>query len=55
MLKITKTTESQLIELTPDRIEVGAWINLVRPSADELNAVEAITEAPCLLYTSRCV
>ena len=46
MLKITKTTESQLIELTPDRIEVGAWINLVRPSADELNAVEAITEAP---------
>lgn len=46
MLKITKTTESQLIELTPDRIEVGAWINLVRPSADELNAVESITEAP---------
>ncbi|MCC8057395.1 magnesium transporter CorA family protein [Cloacibacillus sp.] len=46
MLKITKTTESQLIELTPDRIEVGAWINLVRPSADELNVVEAITEAP---------
>ena len=46
MLKITKTTESQLIELTPDRIEVGAWINPVRPSADELNAVEAITEAP---------
>ncbi|MCD8162129.1 MAG: magnesium transporter CorA family protein [Synergistaceae bacterium] len=46
MLKITKTTESQLIELTPDRIEVGAWINIVRPSADELNAVEAITEAP---------
>ena len=46
MLKITKTTESQLIELTPDRIEVGSWINLVRPSADELNAVEAITEAP---------
>lgn len=46
MLKITKATESQLIELTPDRIEVGAWINLVRPSADELNAVEAITEAP---------
>lgn len=46
MLKITKTTESQLIELTSDRIEVGAWINLVRPSANELNAVEAITEAP---------
>ncbi|MCQ4764812.1 magnesium transporter CorA family protein [Cloacibacillus evryensis] len=46
MLKITKTTESQLIELTPDRIETGAWINLVRPTADELSAVESITEAP---------
>ena len=37
---------SQLIELTPDRIETGAWINLVRPTADELSAVESITEAP---------
>ena len=46
MLKITKTTESQLIELTTDRIETGAWINLVRPTADELSAVESITEAP---------
>ncbi|MDO4560737.1 MAG: magnesium transporter CorA family protein [bacterium] len=46
MLKITKTTESQLIELTPDRIETGAWMNLVRPTADELNAVEEITGAP---------
>lgn len=46
MLKITKTTETQLTELTVDSIETGAWISLVRPSADELNAAEAITGAP---------
>ena len=43
MLRITKTTESQLIELTPDRIETGAWMSLVRPTADELSTVEEIT------------
>ncbi len=46
MLRITKTTESQLIELTPDRIETGAWMSLVRPTADELSTVEEITGAP---------
>lgn len=47
MLKITKTTESQaLVELQPEKVETGAWLSLVRPTADELTAVEEITGAP---------
>ncbi len=46
MLRITKTTETQLVELTPDSVEAGAWISLIRPTADELSRVEAITGAP---------
>ncbi len=46
MLKIIKTTETQLVELTPENIEPGAWISLIRPGADELNEVEEITNAP---------
>ncbi len=46
MLKITKTCEEGLIELTLDGIESGAWINLIRPTAEELLAVENITDAP---------
>ena len=46
MLKITKTTETHLIELSPERIEAGAWINLVRPTADELSEAERMTGAP---------
>lgn len=46
MLKITKTTETQLIELLPDQVQTGAWISLVRPTAEELSRVEEITGAP---------
>ena len=46
MLKIIKTTETQLVELKPENIESGAWISLIRPTADELNEVEDITGAP---------
>ncbi|MDO5114601.1 MAG: magnesium transporter CorA family protein [Synergistaceae bacterium] len=46
MLKITKTTESQLVELQAASIETGAWISLIRPTADELNFAEEITGAP---------
>ena len=46
MLKIIKTTETQLVELKPENIESSAWISLIRPTADELNEVEDITGAP---------
>ena len=46
MLKITKTTDTELVELAPDIVETGAWISLIRPTADELCRVEAITGAP---------
>lgn len=46
MLKITKTYDEGLIELTLDGIESGAWISLIRPTVEELLAVEKITEAP---------
>jgi len=46
MLKITKTSEEGLIDLTMEGIESGAWISLVRPTAEELLAVERITDAP---------
>lgn len=47
MLKVTKTNEDEgLIELTTGTIESGAWISLVRPTAEELVKVEKITDAP---------
>ena len=47
MLKITKTFEDKgLLELTPETVEPGAWVNVVRPTAEELIFVEKLTEAP---------
>lgn len=46
MLKITKTTERELFELLPENVETGAWISLIRPTAEELGKAEAITGAP---------
>ena len=46
MLKITKTFEDGLHELTPETIEPGVWMSLVRPTAEELLIVERITDAP---------
>ncbi|MDO5562612.1 MAG: magnesium transporter CorA family protein [Synergistaceae bacterium] len=46
MLKITKTVEDGLIELSPEQVEPGAWLSLIRPTAEELLTVENITEAP---------
>lgn len=46
MLKIVKTLDDGLLELTPETVEPGVWISLVRPTAEELLIVEKITEAP---------
>ncbi|MCR5335136.1 MAG: magnesium transporter CorA family protein [Synergistes sp.] len=46
MLRITKTTEARLVELSPNDIEAGAWISLVHPTTEELSAAERITGAP---------
>lgn len=46
LLKITKTYENGLLDITHEELEPGAWISLIRPSAEELLAVEKITDAP---------
>ena len=46
MLKIAKTFEDRLHDIDPDNIESGAWISLVRPTAEELLITERITGAP---------
>lgn len=46
MLKITKTFEDRLHDIDPDNIESGAWISLVKPTAEELLVTERITGAP---------
>lgn len=46
MLKITKTFEDRLHDIDPDNIESGAWISLVKPTAEELLITERITGAP---------
>ncbi|MEG1642159.1 MAG: magnesium transporter CorA family protein [Synergistaceae bacterium] len=47
MLKITKTYDDKgLIEQLPETTESGSWINLIRPTAEELLFVENITGAP---------
>lgn len=46
MMKITKTCAEGLLELTEDSIESGSWISLMKPTSEELLAVEKITQAP---------
>ncbi len=46
MLRITKTFEDRLHDIDPDNIESGAWISLVKPTAEELLVTERITGAP---------
>ena len=46
MLKITKTFADRLHDIDPDNIESGAWISLVKPTAEELLITERITGAP---------
>lgn len=46
MLRITKTFSEGLIELAADAVEPGAWISLIKPTAEELFSVERITRAP---------
>lgn len=46
MLKITKTMDDGLVGFSPETVEPGAWISLIRPTAEELMAVENITDAP---------
>lgn len=46
MLRITKTFEDRLHDIDPDNIESGAWISLVKPTAEELLITERITGAP---------
>ncbi len=46
MLKISKTLDDRLLELSQDNIESGAWISLIKPTAEELIITERLTEAP---------
>lgn len=46
MLKISKTFEDRLLELGKDNIESGAWLSLIKPTAEELLITENITKAP---------
>lgn len=46
MIQISKTYADGLAELTGDTVEPGSWINLIKPSVEELVAVESITGAP---------
>lgn len=46
MLKISKTLDDRLLELSQDNIEPGAWISLIKPTAEELIITERLTEAP---------
>lgn len=46
MLTILKTFDDGLRELELADIEPGAWMNLIDPSVEELNAVKEITAAP---------
>ncbi len=46
MLKISKTFEDRLHDLDHENIESGAWISLIKPTAEELLITEKITGAP---------
>lgn len=46
MLKISKTFDDKLLELNQDNIEPGAWISLIKPTAEELIITERLTQAP---------
>lgn len=46
MLKISKTFDDRLLELNHENIESGAWINLIKPTAEELIITERLTKAP---------
>jgi len=46
MIKITKTDDKRLFELTESTLEQGSWISLIKPSVEELVSVENITQAP---------
>lgn len=46
MIKISKTYTEGMLELTEDAIESGSWINLIKPTSEELESVEKITLAP---------
>ncbi len=46
MLKISKTSEDRLYDLDHEHIESGAWISLIKPTAEELLITERITGAP---------
>ncbi|MDD3236725.1 MAG: magnesium transporter CorA family protein [Candidatus Gastranaerophilales bacterium] len=39
MLKILKTKDSKLVELSLNNIEEGSWINLIKPTTDEITEV----------------
>lgn len=46
MIRISKTYAGELAALTGDTVEPGAWINLIKPSVEELVTVENVTGAP---------
>lgn len=46
MIQISKTFAGGLSELTAETVEPGAWINLIKPTVEELSAAESITGAP---------
>ena len=46
MIKVYKSYEDRLVELDREQIEDGVWISLTQPSAEELEFVEKLTEAP---------
>ena len=52
MLQILKSENEILRELSPNPFEKGAWINLMDPSSDELNAVKKLVDLPLDVLTA---
>jgi len=52
MLQILKSENEILRELSPNTYEKGAWINLMDPSSDELNAVKKLVDLPLDVLTA---
>ncbi len=52
MLQILKSENEILRELAPNTFEKGAWINLMDPSSDELNAVKKLVDLPLDVLTA---
>jgi len=46
MLAVFKSENNLLQELEIDNIQSGSWINMVKPSEDELNKVSEVTNVP---------